>query len=147
VTSDSGDATFRYRVLVRPQVPHLGNLVIDEDHINLARGGAKTVRVTFDREEDYRGAVAVTVENLPEGVSALAAADYEPDTDPPMYPGKRERYVPRTERMVLAFTASEGAPAMSEPRVAVVTVRPLVDGKPGAVVATKSIPVMMVVKP
>ncbi len=146
LTSDMGDAHFRYRVQVRPQVPHLGNVAIEEDHINLARGAARTVRVTFDREEDYRGAVAVAVENLPEGVSALAAADYEPDTDPIPHPGKRERYVGRTERMVLAFSAAEDAPAMREPKMARVTVRPLLDGKPGAVISSKLIPVMLVIK-
>jgi len=147
LTSDEGNAAFRYRVQVRPQVPHIGNIQIAEDHINLVRGGAKTTRVTFDREEDYRGAVAVTVENLPEGVSALAAADYEPDTDPPPTPGKRERYVARTERMVLAFTAAENALPSDQPMTAVVTVRPILDGKLGAVIARKQIPVMIVAKP
>jgi hypothetical protein len=147
LTSDFGDPTFRYRVQVRPQVPHLGRVQIEEDHINLSRGGAKSTRITFDREEDYRGAVVVSVENLPEGVTALTAADYEPDTDPPPTPGKRERYQPRTERMVLAFSASDSAPAMQQPKVALVTVRPLVDGKLGAVIASKQIPVMTVAKP
>ena len=147
LTSDIGDEQFRYRVQVRPQVPHVGNILIEDDHINLAPGGAKTVRITFDREEDYRGAVAVSVENLPEGVSALAAADYEPDKDPPPFPGKRERYQARTERMVVAFSASETAPLTQEPKVALVTVRPLVDGKPGMALATKKIPMMMVAKP
>lgn len=147
LTADLGEAGFRYRVQIRPQVPHLGGIRIEEDHINLAPGGAKTVRVSFDREEDYRGAVAVAVENLPEGVSALAAADFEPDKDPPPTPGKRERFVPRTERTVIAFSAAEGASLLDAPKVARVTVRPLVDGKPGAVIASKQIPMMVVAKP
>jgi hypothetical protein len=147
VTADMGDAKFRYRVQVRPQVPHLGKVLIEEDHINLAPGGAKTVRVTFDREENYRGAVAVAVENLPEGVSVLAAADYEPDKDPPPYPGKRERYVARTERTVLAFSVADGAPITDIPKVARVTVRPVLEGKPGVAIASKEIPIMVVVKP
>jgi hypothetical protein len=147
VTADLGGAGFRYRVQIRPQVPHLGKIAIEEDHINLAPGGAKTVRVTFDREEDFRGAVAVAVEGLPEGVTALAAADFEPDKDPPPFPGKRERYVARTERSVLAFAVAEGAPLMAMPKVVKVTVRPVVDGKPGVVVASKEIPVMVVAKP
>ncbi|HEU0121618.1 MAG TPA: hypothetical protein VFQ91_13905 [Bryobacteraceae bacterium] len=146
VTADLGEKGFRYRVQIRPQVAHIGAVRIEEDHINLAPGGAKTVRVTFDREEDYRGAVAVLVEGLPEGVTALAAADYEPDKDPPMHPGKRERYVARTERTVLAFSADEKAAVMDLPKTARVTVRPVVDGKPGQVIASKEIP-LMVVKP
>ena len=144
LTAEIGD---RYRIQVRPQVPHVGNIQIDEDHINLAPGGAKTTRITFDREEDYRGAVVVLVDNLPEGVSALAAADYEPDKDPPPPQGKKERYQPRTERMVVAFSASSDAPLMLEPKVARVTVRPLVDGKPGMALATKQILMMTVAKP
>lgn len=147
LTADLGEAGFRYRVQIRPQVPHLGKIVVEEDHINLAPGGAKTVRVTFDREEDYRGAVAVGVEGLPEGVSVLAAADFEPDKDPPPYPGKRERYVPRTERTVLAFSVADGAPLLSVPKVLRVVVRPVVDGKPGVVIASKQIPMMVVAKP
>jgi len=147
LTADLAEAGFRYRVMIRPQVPHLGQVTIAEDHINLAPGGAKTVRVTFDREEDYRGAVAVGVEGLPEGVTALAAADFEPDKDPPPYPGKRERYVARTERTVLAFAVAEDAKLMEMPRNVRVTVRPVVDGKPGAVIAHKTIPLMVVAKP
>ena len=147
LTADLGDAGFRYRVQVRPQVGHVGKVLIDEDHLNLAPGGAKTVRVKFDREEDFRGAVAVVVENLPEGVVALAAADYEPDTDPPPFLGKRERYVARTERLVIGFSVAEGAGLSEVPRLVRVIVRPVVDGRPGKVIARKEIPMMVVAQP
>ena len=147
LTADSGEAGFRYKVMVRSQVPHLGKVLIEEDHINLAPGGAKTVRVTFDREEDYRGAVAVSVDGLPEGVSVFAAADYEPDKDPPPFPGKRERYTARTERTVLAFSVAEGAPLMELPKVVRVVVRPVADGKQGVIIGSKQIPIMVVAKP
>ena len=77
-TSDLAGPAFQYRVQIRPQIPHVGQVKIDEDHINLIPGNAKTVRVVFDREEDYSGAVAVSVESLPPGVEALAGADFEP---------------------------------------------------------------------
>jgi hypothetical protein len=147
VTADLAAPDFRYRVQIRPQIPHIGGVRIEEDHINLAPDGARTVRVSFDREEDYRGAVAVQVENLPDGVTALAAADFEPDKDPPPYPGKRERYVPRTERTVVAFTAAKDAPLMTVPRAVRITVRPVMDGRPGPVIASKQIPLMVVEKP
>ncbi|HZT28917.1 MAG TPA: hypothetical protein VFA33_03470 [Bryobacteraceae bacterium] len=146
VTADLADAGFRYRVQVRPQIPHVGQVRIEADHVNLEPGAAKTIRVTFDREEDYRGAVAVAAESLPPGVQALSGADFEPDKDPPRFPGKRERYTPRTERAVLIFTvASDAAP--SGPHLARLVVRPVTDGKPGAVVASKEIPVMVIAKP
>ena len=146
-TSDLADPGFRYRVQVRPQIPHLGQVKIDDDHINLAPGGAKTVRVVFDREEGYSGAVAVNVESLPPGVEALAGADFEPDKDPPRFASKRERYTPRTERSVVVFTASAEAAAMNGPQSVRIVVRPLTDGKLGPVVAAKRIPVMVVSKP
>lgn len=143
-TADLAETEFRYRVQVRPQVPHIGDVRIDEDHVNLRPGDAKSIRVVFDREEDYRGAVAVSAESLPAGVSALAGADFEPDKDPPAHPGKRERYIPRTERTVLVFAAAGDAPATAGPQTVRIAVRPLVDGKPGAVIATKTIPMMVV---
>ena len=143
ITSDLGGATFQYRVQVRPQIPHIGQVKIDEDHINLAPGNAKTVRVVFDREEGYSGAVVVSAESLPPGVAALAGADFEPDKDPPRFNGKRERYAPRTERSVVVFTASSDAAVMDRPQMVRMVVRPLTGGKPGAIVGSKLIPVMV----
>lgn len=146
-TSDLAEPGFQYRVMLRPQIPHLGQVKIDADHLNLRQGDAQTVRVNFDREEDYRGAVLVLPEGLPTGVQAVAGADFEPDKDPPAYPGKRERYVPRSERSVVVFTASADAPVSSAPQTVKLLVRPLVDGKPGEVIASKEIPLMVLAKP
>jgi hypothetical protein len=146
-TADLAGPGFRYRVQVRPQVPHVGQIRIDDDHINLPRGEAKTLRVNFDREEDYRGAIAVTVEGLPAGVEALAGADFDPDKDPPLSPGKRERYAGRAERTVVVIHAAADAPATAIPQIAKILVRPVVGGKPGAVIATRQIPVMVLEKP
>jgi len=146
-TSDLAEPGFRYRLQVRPQIPHLGQVKIDEDHVNLALEETKTIRVIFDREEGYHGAVAVAVESLPPGVQALAGADFEPDKDPPQFLGKRERYTPRTERTVVVFTASAEAAPMRQPQVARLVVRPIADGKLGDVVAVKQIPVMVIAKP
>ncbi|MBM3738870.1 MAG: hypothetical protein FJW39_24105 [Acidobacteria bacterium] len=144
IVPDLAGPGFRYRVQVRPQVAHLGDIRIDQDHMNLEPGEAKSVRVVFDREEDYRGAVVVAVENLPAGVTAMAGADFEPDKDPPPAKGRRERYSGRTERTVVVFSAAADAPAMTSPVVARMVVRPLVDGKPGAVIAHKAVPLMVV---
>ena len=89
-TADLAGPDFQYRVQVRPQIPHIGQVRIDTDHVNLTPGEAKTIRVMFDREEDYRGVVAVVAESLPPGVSAAVGADFEPDKDAPPATGKRE---------------------------------------------------------
>ncbi len=146
-TSDLAGPDFNYRVQVRPQVAHIGDVKIDEDRINISPGEAKTVRVAFDREEDYRGAIAVTAEALPPGVEALAGADFEPAKEASRAAGKRERYVPNTERVVIVFTASAVAQISKEPQLVRISVRPIVDGHPGAVIHSKEIPVMVVAKP
>src|SRR5207244_2497584 len=91
-TADLGGADFQYRVQVRPQVPHVGQVRVDADSLNLAQGQAKTIRVAFDREEEFSGAVMVEAKTLPAGVSAFAGVDFEPDIDPPTTTGKSQRY-------------------------------------------------------
>jgi hypothetical protein len=145
-TADLAGADFQYRVQVRPQVAHVGQVKIEADSVNLTQGQAKIIRVAFDREEDYQGAVTVSAESLPPGVSAVAAADFEPEKDPPPAVGKRERYTPRTERIVVVLTASAEAPVSAEPQEIRLLVRPLVGGKQGDVLSSKTIPMMVLPK-
>lgn len=146
-TADLAGTDFQYRVQVRPQIPHVGQIKVDADAVNLAQGASKVVRVTFDREEDYRGAVVVTAQSLPPGVSAVPGADFEPDKDPPPAIGKRERYTPRTERVVVVLSAGAVASISTEPQDIRLEVRPMVDGKTGDVLASKTIPMMVLAKP
>jgi hypothetical protein len=146
-TADLGGPEFQYRVQVRPQIPHVGQVRIDTDHLNLAPGEAKTVRVMFDREEDYRGAITVIAESLPPGVSAAVGADFEPEKDPPPAVGKRERYLPVTERAVVVLSVSADASPAVQPHNLRLLVRPLVDGKLGEILSTKTLPVMVIEKP
>ncbi len=138
--------SFAYRLQIRPQVPHIGQVRIETDHVNLEPEGASSVRVSFDREEDYQGGVAVSAESLPEGVQAMVGADFEPEKDPPQVIGKRERYTPRAERTVLVLTATPDAPPTSEPHIARIVVRPLTSGRLGEPVATKTFPIMVIPK-
>jgi hypothetical protein len=146
-TADNGGPDFQYRLQVRPQVPHVGQVRIDADHLNFIPGEAKTIRIFFDREEDYRGAVMIAPESLPAGLSASVGADYEPDKDDPPTVGKRERYTPRTERAVLVLTAASDAQASPDVHPVRILVRPLVDGKLGDILAAKTIYVMVIEKP
>lgn len=146
-TADLAAPDFRYRMMVRPQIPHLGQVGMDADVVNLAPGEAKIIHVTFDREEDYRGAIMLSAEDLPQGISAAAAADYEADKDPPLTTGKRERYQPRTEHMAMVLTASPEAPVSKAPGEFRLVARPLVNGKPGAVLSVKTFPIMVIPKP
>lgn len=144
VTADFGGPDFRYRVQVRPAIPHAGRIVMSADHVNLARGEATSLRVVFDREEGYLGGIAVSAEALPPGVQALAGADFEAEKDPPSFAGKRERYEPRTERAVVVLSAAKDAAPTPRPQVIRLVARPVSRGKLGPVLATKSIPLMVI---
>ena len=69
VTAGAAGTNFAYRVLIRPQIPHIGKVEVEQERINLAPGGAKQISVAIEREENYSGLVALTVEGLPPGVS------------------------------------------------------------------------------
>ena len=49
------DPSFLYRLLIRPQIPHVGEIRIQEDRINLPTGQARNLTVTVEQEEGFRG--------------------------------------------------------------------------------------------
>ena len=143
-TADIAGKNFAYRLLVRPQIPHIGKVEVEQERINLAPGGAKQISVTIEREENYSGLVALTVEGLPPGVSAVAGSEAEEDKPPLMNGGKVERYFPKKQKSVLLLTAAPDAPVSSLPQMARVVVRPIRDGKVAQVVDTELVPLMVV---
>jgi hypothetical protein len=74
-------------------------------------------------------------------------ADFEPDKDPPSAVGKRERYTGRTERAVVVLSAASDAAPTVQPHKVQLVVRPLVDGRIGEILSTKTIYVMVIEKP
>ena len=86
LTSRNGNPRFGYRVLIRPQIPHLGRVApkifrvsgssteIEEDRVNLVSGEARKLAFLVEREEGLGGDLALSVENLPPGVEAYAAS-------------------------------------------------------------------------
>ena len=82
ITSRHGNPHFAYRLLIRPQIPHIGKVELSEDHINLVAGQASKLTLISDLEEGLSGGIAFAVENLPAGVQALPSAALEPDKLP-----------------------------------------------------------------
>ena len=154
LTLRTGGRDLAYRVLVRPQIPHLGRLEVSfdviskgsqlinlKDHINLKAGSAKELIVVSEYEEGFVGDVAFSVLNLPPGVEALPAApapwteillrglQYRPIgtdlVDPKKY---------RADRMptTIVLYAQPEAPPTRLPRLLEISARPIVQDKPGA---------------
>ena len=72
ITTDRAGDDFRYRVLVRRQIPHVGRVEVAEDQINLRPGATRELNITVEREEGFNGLVAFAAEGLPAGVIVIA---------------------------------------------------------------------------
>ncbi len=146
ITTNGAGSDFHYRVLVRPQVPHVGKIEVAGDHINLEAGSTHPVEVTIDREEGFLDFVALDVEGLPAGVTVLPAlADRE---EPPPLPngGRLERYVAKQQRTTVILAAAETTQLTAMPVRVRLVARLLRDGHLFAPIVANDI-LLMVVAP
>ena len=161
ITSRYGNAQFRYRLLIRPQVPHVGEIEVSEhfvnidatqvdyavDRINLSPGMPRKLSVRTSLEEGFTGSVIVKIEDLPPGVEILPASETEPDDTPPLDQGDKHRFLPRISTATLVLMARNDSPSTATPRfvrVVVTPVRP--DGILGNPLSVQAVP-LMVIKP
>ncbi len=138
-----GGSRFVYRLLVRPQIAHVGAVEVLEDRANLIVGKAKKLTVIVEQEEGYSGDVLIDVEGLPPGVKCFAAAEVEPVLGPALEKIHPERYLPKKQKVNLMLMAQEGTPLTRLPSLARVNFRPIVGGNPGQILGVKEIPVMV----
>ena len=154
LTYRQGGPDFAYRILIRPQIPHIGRtevslgvtsqgsqLVDTTDRLNLLVGESKKFTVVCEKEEGFDGEIVISVENLPPGVQALPSSpaeweeallrgmQYRPVgvdiVDPANYRAKRQV-------VTIALVASSDAKPMTLPTLLRLTARPIVEGRPGA---------------
>ena len=160
-TSRFGDPSFVYRVLIRPQVPHLGDFEVIQnvpvlspgtgfmeksrlDRINLQDGKAKKLVVLTDQEEGFAGQTVLSVEGLPPGVQAFSATVIEPDQGPPVDEGDKDRFLPKTSIAMLMLLASPDGETTPMPQLIRIMGRPVVEGKPGEPLLVGTVPLMVV---
>lgn len=145
VTRRKGGAGFRYRLMVRPQVPHLGDVEVAEvlnilgremldwmielDRVNLYPGEAKKVNVIISREEGFAGDLAVSVDNLPEGVEVLPGADMGPELGLPQDQGRKEVFAAEDQVVTLLLAVRADAPPTAAPRWLRFHLRPVQPGR------------------
>lgn len=145
VTRRKGGAGFRYRLMVRPQVPHVGEVEVAEvlnilgremldwmielDRVNLYPGEAKKVHVIISREEGFAGDLAVSVDNLPEGVEVLAGADMGPELGQPQDQGRKENFAGEDQVVTLLLAVRPDAPPTDAPRWLRFHLRPVQPGR------------------
>ena len=146
ITTNGAGSDFHYRVLVRPQVPHVGKIEIADDHINLEAGSTHPVEVTIDREEGFRDFVALDVEGLPAGVTVLPALEDREEPPPLPNGGRLERYVAKQQRTAVILAAADGTQLTAMPVCVRLVARLLRDGHLFATIVAKDI-LLMVVAP
>ncbi len=138
-----GESEFRYRLLVRPQIPHVGQIEMIPEVANLRPGQAEKVTIVTRQEEGFGGEVVFTADGLPDDVKILPGAEVEPDTEPPLPEIHKERFVPKSQKTTVLLMAGVRAPSTRMPKLVRLSARPVVGGKVGAAIAAGELLVMV----
>jgi len=143
VTSRYGKPS--YRVLVRRQIPHVGEISISEgDHINLVRGRARKLTLTTSYEEGFTRDVSFSFVRLPDGVTALPAAEFHDDRAPTDIDENAEALVPKIQKATIVLLADTNAPLTSMPKIVQLHCQPIVGSRPDPTILVREIPLMVV---
>ena len=169
LTSRLGGSEYRYRLLVRPQVPHVGRMEVSlgvrsqlsqlitlTDRMNLIPGQARKFTLICEKEEGFEGELSIRVKDLPAGVRAypgtpagwtdilMRGIQYRPTDDLIMDPSNHR---PKREILTIVLAADQDAPATREPRLVRVEAQPIRDGKIGLPLAAGRFPVTVLEAP
>ena len=147
LTSQQGHSDHAYRVLIRPAVPHVGELELEGDRINLTRGQVRTLKVTTGLEEGYSGQVALSLEGLPPGVAPLTGTEVELPSPIGPTTESRKSFLGFSEKAVILLRADEQAPLTDLPVRIKVWARPAVDNELGARLPVGEFPLMVIDAP
>ena len=162
VTTRYGNSSYAYRLLVRPQIPHVGDVSLEKesshfdgggtvsdriDRINLVRGQAKKLTIFTSHEEGFTGDVTFSVAGLPPGVEALAAAEVNDEKAPTEITVDPELILPKRQETTIVLLAGDEAPLTRLPATMRLQCRPIVDGKPGSTLLVRDMPLMVVKEP
>jgi hypothetical protein len=119
LTSRRGGSDFNYHLLIRPQVPHIGEVTLrGKDCLNLVPGETKALTLIVDREEGFSDPVVLFLENLPPGIQTEAVT-VKAETTPPVknFRGEinRDWFFPIKQKVVLTLVVDDDAQVTNEP--------------------------------
>jgi hypothetical protein len=145
ITSRYGDPAYRYRIFVRPQIPHVGEVSLgDVDRVNLVRGGAGRVTFKTTYEEGFTGDVTFLFHGLPDGVQAFPSSPFVEKKDPTEITENPKTVLAPTNETTIVLAVSPDAPLTHLPRIVRIECRVLAQGKLGPALLVREIPVMVV---
>ncbi len=145
LTTQRGGDRFDYRILIRPQVPHVGAVHIEEDRLNLVAGEIHKLSIVTDQEEGFDGYIALALDGLPEGVRVLPATEVKflKVQQPRLDEGRVERYLAKNRTATLLLATDKGARPTRTPAQARVLATPVRKGEMGRPIVVKELPVMV----
>jgi len=145
ITSRYGSPSYRYKVLIRPQIPHVGAVsVMESDRINLIRGEPKKLTIVASYEEGFRGDVSFAFSRLPEGVQAFPAAEFAEGKAPREVTQDPDVISPKQQKTTVILLASPGAPLTVKPSMVQLHCWPSVKGKLGPNLMVQELPLMVI---
>ncbi len=161
ITSRYGNSGYRYRILVRPEIPHVGEISvmspptadptngeivkgIEINRINLAQGMAKKLILVASYEEGFAGDLSFAFTGLPEGVQAFPAVQAYEERAPLEVTQNPEIIAPQQKKTAIIVLASPVAPLLTEPRIIQIHCQAIVNGQLGPNLLVREIPLMVV---
>jgi hypothetical protein len=144
MTSRYGGSDFRYRILIRPEIPHVGEVSLaTTESVNLVRGQARKLKVTTAHEEGFTGDVSFSFVGLPQGVEAYPAAEVNDSRPPTDVDDNADAVVAKLQNTTIVLMADAQAPATPLPSMVEVYCRPIAGGQPGSKLLVQKIPIMV----
>ncbi len=123
LTSTHGSGDHLYSVLIRPQIPHVGDIELQPaGPVNLRPGAKHRIALTVPAKEGHAGGAAISVEGVPPGVRAFVGAN----------------------NSLIELVADSSAPLTAMPQVLRVSGLAVEGGKSGAAFTVAEIPIMVV---
>lgn len=145
ITSRYGSASFRYRILIRPQIPHVGAVcVMEGDRINLVRGKPKKLTIVASYEEGFPGDVSFSFTGLPTGVQALPTTQFDDSTAPVEVTKNPEVISPKQQKTSIVLLAGAGVKLTSQPQIVQLHCWPILKGDMGPELLVREFPLMVV---
>jgi hypothetical protein len=160
ITSRYGNPNYRYRILVRPQIPHVGEISVipkenvdataevarrsEVNRLNLARNAPKKLVLLASYEEGFTGDLSFTFTGLPEGVQAFPAVQFNEGRAPLEVTQNPDTIAPKLQKTAIVLLAGPEAPLTKEPRTVQLRCQPIGNGKLGPSLLVREFPLMVV---
>jgi hypothetical protein len=160
ITSRYGNPNYRYRILVRPQIPHLGEISVipkenldatpdavkrsEVNRLNLARNAPKKLVLVASYEEGFTGDLSFSFTGLPEGVRAFPAVQFNEGRAPLEVTQNPDTIAPKQQKATIVLLASSEASLTKQPRTVQLRCQLIGNGMLGPSLLVREFPLMVV---